>query len=69
MDEEFAVLSVEEVIRLHAFVIGVAPDHAERNVLNYGLLESAVNRPRQRFFYEGAGHSTLAATPLIHVSF
>lgn len=64
MDEAFAFLSVEEVVYLHAFVVGIHPDSAQRNVRDVGLLESALNRPRQLYFYEGAGLPSLAATLL-----
>ena len=63
-EEEFEFPSVEGVIVLHASVIGKHPDEAPANVMNMGLLESAVNRPRQRFFYESADLPALAATLL-----
>jgi hypothetical protein len=37
VSEEF--VSVEESINLHALVIGAAPEHAHRNVMDIGLLD------------------------------
>ena len=57
-------LVVDDAIRLHAFAIGIDPVDAPDNVRDIGLLKSALTRPEQLHYYEGADLPALAATLL-----
>jgi death on curing protein len=62
--QEIVFVSVEESINLHAFVLETSLEDATADVRDVGLLDSAIHRPRQLFFYEDADIPSLAATLL-----
>jgi death on curing protein len=64
MEGEIFYPTIEEVLVLHATIMGIAPSSALDNVRDLGLLESALARPRNAAAYEGASLARQAATLL-----
>ncbi len=64
MTQDVMFVSVEDAVKLHAFVLSLDEEHAAANVRDKGLLESALNRPKHLYFYEEAEIPALAATLL-----